>query len=90
MILYTCTVCNYVCIVQQTDKQISKNQVTAPSISSSLDTSVGSEPKLGTARFLLELMDKKARLGSPCISKSSAQITISCKKAWLSLACSMI
>ena len=45
-----------------------------------LDTSVGSEPKFGLAQFWLELLGKKARLGSPYLEK----------KARFSLACSMI
>ena len=53
-----------------------------------VNPSVASEPKLGSAWFWLELLDKKAQLGSPCRSKSSAWMPYLAKKlgsAWLAL-----
>ena len=43
-----------------------------------LISSVWSEPKLGSARFWLELLGKKARLGSPYLAKklSSARLAL--------------
>ena len=43
-----------------------------------VSTSVGSEPKLGSARFWLKLLGKKAWLGSPyfCKKLGSAQLAL--------------
>ena len=49
-------------------KKEKKTFTTLP-ITRSLNTSVGSEPKLGSAWFLLMLLGKKARLGSPYLAK---------------------
>ena len=50
-----------------------------------LITSVGSEPKLGSARFWLELLEKKARLGSARHAFQKARLAISCKKSSVQL-----
>ena len=53
--------------------------------SKSLDTSVGSEPKLSSARFWLELLGEKARLGSARHAFKKARLAISCKKSSVQL-----
>ena len=50
-----------------------------------LINSVGSEPKLGSARLGFGSSFWGKKLGSPCLPKSSARLAISCKKSSVQL-----